>query len=474
MSVWAAWTAEEPPMSARYDCDLFVIGGGSGGVRAARMAAAAGARTILAEERDLGGTCVHRGCIPKKMLSIGAHFREDFADAAAYGWSVAPALFDWPRVIANKDKELARLGGVYRKLLSDAGVRILDGRARLLDPHTVSVGGKRVSAERILIATGGRPTKPSISGAELGISSDEAFHLEDLPRRAIVVGGGYIGVEFAGILHGFGAEVTQLYRGSLFLRGFDQDIRAALAEEMRAKGVALRFGLDIARIERAGVGAIKAVLNDGSEIEADCVLFATGRGPNTAGLGLAEAGVALDPNGAVKVNDELQSSVPSIYALGDVIDRVKLTPVALAEAMALVRRLYLAKPFGLDYDNIPTAVFSHPPIGTVGLSEEKARTKFGDVDVYRAQFRPLKHTLTGSKERTMMKLVVEPRSDRVVGLHMVGQDAPEIVQGFAVAIKAGATKAHFDATIGIHPTAAEEFVTMRSKLGPSPASRAAE
>ena len=447
---------------AEYDYDLFVIGAGSGGVRASRMSASYGARVAVAEDRPLGGTCVNVGCIPKKLLVYASHFAADFEDAAAgYGWTVGKRSFDWSSLIENKNKEIERLNGFHENLLTNAGVEILRGRAMIEDPHTVVVGGQRYSAEKILVATGGRPVVPDVPGAELAITSDEAFYLEKLPARVLVVGGGYIAVEFAGIFHGMGADVTQIYRGPLFLRGFDDEVRSFLAGEMRKKRIDLRFDLNIEAIEKTGSG-LAAVLTDGSRIEVDQILFATGRTPNTQGLGLEEAGVVLDEKGAISVDEYSRSSTPSIYAIGDVTDRIALTPVALHEAMCLASTLYLDKPLSPDHEDVPSAVFSQPPIGSVGLTEAEARECYGALDVYVSEFRTLKHTLTGSDEKMFMKLIVDRASERVVGLHVVGPEAGEIVQGFAVAIKLKATKADFDATIGIHPTAAEELVTMRS------------
>lgn len=446
-----------------YDYDLFVIGAGSGGVRAARMSGGLGARVAIAEDRYLGGTCVNVGCVPKKLLVYAAHYAEDFHDAAGFGWTVGPRALDWKTLIANKNAEIARLNGIYEKLLSNANVKLYEARATVVDAHTVDVGGERVTAERILIATGGWPSVPDIPGKEHIITSNEAFFLEDAPKRAIVVGGGYIAVEFAGIFNGLGGEVTQLYRGELFLRGFDEDLRHFLAGEMRKKGIDLRFNANIAAIEKTGAGLV-ATLEDGTTVEADTIMYATGRHPLTEGLGLAEAGVALAKNGAIVVNEDFQTSVPSIYALGDVIDRVALTPVAIAEGMVFAHNTYAGEARAMDYRDIPTAVFSQPPIGTVGLSEADARKKYGAIDIYRSEFRPMKHTLSGNDERGLMKLIVDKASDRVVGLHMIGPEAGEITQGFGVALKAGATKADFDQTVGIHPTAAEEFVTMREPL----------
>ena len=447
-----------------YDFDLFVIGAGSGGVRASRMCSGHGARVAVAEERYLGGTCVNVGCIPKKLFVYASHFSEDFEDAAGYGWSVGEPTFDWRALLANKDREIERLNGIYARLLDAAGVTRIEGRARLLDAHRVEVGGRVYSAEHMLLAPGGWPHFPDIPGIEHAISSNEAFHLEDLPERAIVVGGGYIAVEFAGIFHGLGVRTTQLYRGPLFLRGFDDDVRRTLADEMRKRGIDLRFDARVERIERSA-GALVATLGDGTALEADRILYATGRRPLTADLGLEEVGVELDAAGAIVVDEYSRSSVPNIWAIGDVTDRIQLTPVAIHEGMALAETLFGGRPTRPDHIDVASAVFSQPPIGTVGLSEAQARERYGEVEIYRSRFRPLKHTLTGRDEQTLMKLVVERESRRVVGAHMVGPDAGEITQGIAIAVKLGATKEQFDRTIGIHPTAAEEFVTMRE---PSP------
>ena len=443
--------------------DLFVIGAGSGGVRAARMAAQRGARVAVADDAPLGGTCVNLGCIPKKLYSFAAHYAEGFEESHGFGWSGPAPVFDWSALKANRAREISRLNAVYAGLLEGAGARILRGRARVLGAHEVDVGGTRHTAQRIVVATGGRPVLPDVPGVELAITSNEIFDLAQFPQQLLVVGGGYIACEFASIFRGLGAQVTQLYRGDQVLRGFDDEVRNFLADEMRKKGVDLRTRSDVARIER-DVGRLRVTLRDGSSLVADQVLYATGRVPNTAGLGLDALGVALSANGAVIVDAHYRSNVASIHALGDVIDRVHLTPVALAEAMALVDHLYGEGRRTLDYELIPTAVFTHPSVGTVGLSEQAARARFGAVRVFRSEFKALRHTLSGSTERTLMKLVVDAASDRVVGLHMVGADAGETVQGFAVAMKAGATKAQFDATIGIHPTAAEEFVTMREPV----------
>lgn len=446
-----------------FDFDLFTIGAGSGGVRASRMAATYGARVAVAEESRLGGTCVNVGCIPKKLMVYASHFAEDFEAAASYGWQVGERSFDWQTLIENKDQEITRLNGIYENILRSNGVTIVDGHARVVDPHTVEVDGQRYTAEHILLATGSAPVMPEGDGAEHAISSNEMFHLEEQPQRIVIVGGGYIAVEFAGILHGLGSEVTQIYRGPLFLRGFDGDVREVLAEEMRGKGIDLRFETNLDRIEKSGQG-LRVSLSDGSTLDADQVLCAIGRRPLLRDLGLDEVGVALNERGAVVVDEYGRTNIPSIHAIGDITDRIQLTPVAIHEAMALAATLFDGRPTPVDHENVPSAVFSQPPIGSVGCTEEQARERFGAVEVYRSRFRPLKHTLTGSAETMLMKLIVEEAGRRVVGLHVVGADAGEIVQGFAVAVKAGLTKEQFDATVGIHPTAAEELVTMREPV----------
>ena len=447
----------------RYDFDLFTIGAGSGGVAGSRRAASYGARVAICEELRVGGTCVLRGCVPKKLLVYGAQFADAFADAAGFGWTVPPAAFDWPSLIAAKDKEIGRLSQIYINMLNNSGVEIIDGRGVVVDPHTVEVGGRRYTADKILVAVGGWPETPQIPGIEHVISSNEALDLPALPRRIVIVGGGYIAVEFAGIFNGFGCEVVEIIRREQLLRGFDEDIRVCLGEEMRGRGVDIRGGTQIARIDKTALG-YTVTTTGGAKIETDLVMYATGRKPNTAGLGLAETGVALDGNGAVRVDEwQRSTTVPSIYAVGDVTDRINLTPVAIAESRAIAETLYNDNPITMDHTDVPSAVFSQPPIGTVGLTEDEARQKYGEVDIYAARFRPMKNTLSGRGERTFMKLVVDAGSDRVVGCHMLGQDAPEIVQGVAIAIKCGATKRQFDQTVGIHPSAAEEFVTMREK-----------
>ncbi|MDR6161854.1 glutathione-disulfide reductase [Pseudomonas fluorescens] len=448
-----------------YDFDLYVIGAGSGGVRAARFAAGFGAKVAVAESRYLGGTCVNVGCVPKKLLVYGAHFAEDFEQASGFGWSLGEANFDWATLIANKDREINRLNGIYRNLLVNSGVTLHEAHAKIVGPHEVEVNGERFTAKNILIATGGWPQIPEIPGHEHAIGSNEAFFLKELPKRVLVVGGGYIAVEFAGIFHGLGANTTLLYRGDLFLRGFDGSVRKHLQEELTKRGLDLQFNADIARIDKQADGSLKATLKDGRVLEADCVFYATGRRPMLDNLGLENTDVQLDDKGFIKVDDEYQTTEPSILALGDVIGRVQLTPVALAEGMAVARRLFKPEQYRpVDYKMIPTAVFSLPNIGTVGLTEEEARDCGHEVVIFESRFRPMKLTLTDCQEKTLMKLVVDAKTDKVLGCHMVGPDAGEIVQGLAIALKAGATKRDFDDTIGVHPTAAEEFVTMRTPV----------
>ena len=448
-----------------YDFDLFLIGAGSGGVRAARFAAGYGARVAVAESRYLGGTCVNVGCVPKKLLVYGAHFADDFEQAQGFGWSLGEAKFDWPTLISNKNREIDRLNGIYRNLLVGSGVTLLEGHARIVDEHSVELSGKRYSAKHILIATGGWPQIPEIPGHEHAIGSNEVFFLEQLPKRVLVVGGGYIAVEFASIFNGLGANTSLLYRGELFLRGFDGAVRRHLQEELSKNGVDLQFNSDIAHIDEQTDGSLLATLKDGRVLETDCVFYATGRRPMLDNLGLENTHVQLDERGFIKVDEQYQTTTPSILAIGDVIGRVQLTPVALAEGMAVARRLFKPEEYRkVDYRMIPTAVFSLPNIGTVGLSEEEAKEEGYSVQVFESRFRPMKLTMTESQERTLMKLVVDAATDRVLGCHMVGPDAGEIVQGLAVALKAGATKQLFDETIGVHPTAAEEFVTMRTPV----------
>jgi glutathione reductase (NADPH) len=446
---------------ALYDYDLFVIGGGSGGVRAARMAAGYGAKVAIAEEYRWGGTCVIRGCVPKKLLVHAAHFHDEMADAAGFGWTIEGAQFSWPRLIENKDKEIARLSGIYVDLLKKSKVVIMEGRARVTAPHAVEVDGRPISAKYILIATGGRPERPMIPGIEHSITSNEAFHLPHLPKRVAVVGGGYIACEFAGIFNGLGAKAHLLYRGAPLLRGFDDDVRAFATDELKKKGIDIRLDADVTTIEKQGSG-LRLQLGGGGSLEVDCVLYATGRVPNTADLGLEQVGVTLDRKGAVQVDGHSKTAVENIYAIGDCTDRLNLTPVAIKEAMALADNLFGGKTWAMDHANVPHAVFSQPPVATVGMSEQVARSEGRRLDIYKANFKPLKHTLSGSNERTFMKLVVDRASQVVLGVHMVGADAPEIIQSLAVAVKMGATKAQFDQTVALHPTAAEEFVTMRT------------
>lgn len=446
--------------------DLFVIGAGSGGVRAARVAAGYGARVAIAEAHRFGGTCVVRGCVPKKLLAYAAHYREDFADAAGFGWTAGEPRFSWPQLIANKNREIARLSGIYRELLDRSGVAMYEGAATLVDRHTVAIGGTHVSAEHILVASGSRPFMPDLPGVEHAITSNEAFELPELPPRVLVVGGGYIAVEFAGIFNGLGANVVLAYRGEHILRGFDDDVRTHLSAEMRKKGVDVRVRSDVSRIERRADGALEVRWREprGTVLVVDAVLYATGRVPNTAGLGLEALGVALDAQGGIVTDACCRSSVPGVYAIGDVTNRIALTPVAIREGQAVATTLFGGADTPIDHDYVPSAVFSQPPVGSVGLSEAAALARFGHIDVYRSSFRPLRHALTGRDERTLVKLVVDAATERVVGAHMVGADAPEIVQGLAIAVKMGATKRDFDATTGIHPTAAEEFVTLREKV----------
>ena len=458
-----------------YDYDLFVIGAGSGGVRASRMAAGYGARVAVAEERYLGGTCVNVGCVPKKLLVCASGFADHYREASGFGWTAAEPAFDWGRLIANKNREIERLNGIYRGLLEDAGVDLFEGRARLVDPHRVEVTlpgriRRYFSAENILVATGSWPHRPMIPGIEYAISSDDAFHLKRLPERFAVVGGGYIGVEFAGILAGLGCRVTLIYRGELFLRGFDEEVRRHLVGEMRSRGIELRFDCEVEAVEWIGPGPsgngtgsdrLRLRFAAGDELTCGEALFATGRRPNVLGLGLDTCGVELGEQGEVRVDEYSRSNVPNIWAIGDVTDRLNLTPVAIHEAMCLSRTLFADEPTPVDHKTVATAVFSQPPLAAVGLTEAEARERYGDVDVYRSRFRPLKLTLTDNQERTLIKLIVDRRTDRVLGAHMLGADAPEIIQGLAVAVKMGATKKDFDAAMAIHPTSAEEFVTLR-------------
>lgn len=457
-----------------YDFDFFVIGAGSGGVRASRMAAGYGARVGICEDYRVGGTCVIRGCVPKKLLVYASEFGEHFEDAAGFGWDVGARRFDWATLIANKDKEIDRLNGLYLQTLRNAGVELVNGRGRLKSAHEIEITGadgvRIVTADKILIATGGWPTMPDVPGIEHAITSNEAFHLPELPKRIAVVGGGFIALEFACIFHGLGAEVILLYRGEQILRGFDWDIRNTLADALRAKGMDLRVETNVTAIEKGAQG-LTLTLTDGSTFDVDAVMYATGRAPNTKGMGLEEVGVKLDGKGAVVVDEYSRSSIDNIYAVGDVTDRIALTPVAIKEGAAVAETLFADKPTTVDYADVPSAVFSQPTVSTVGLTEDEARQKLGAVDVYVSRFRPMKYTLPGRDERAIMKLVVDRATDRVVGAHMVGPDAAEIIQGVAIALKCGATKAQFDATVALHPSSAEEFVLMRQ---PEPEKAAAE
>lgn len=447
---------------AKFDYDLITIGAGSGGVRASRLSGKYGAKVAVIEESRYGGTCVIRGCVPKKLLVIGSHFAQSFEDAVGFGWSIQGAKHDLGAMIAAKDKELDRLEGVYRRILRDSNVTAVDGRGVVADPHTVEVNGKRMTAEKILVAVGGWPTVPDFPGKEHVITSNEALDLKERPQRIIIVGGGYIAVEFAGIFNALGSDVTLVVRSGQILRGFDQDVRATLAEELEKTGIKIRRDCLIRSIEKKD-GAYSVMFDQTDEMMADCVMYATGRAPNTATLGLKEAGVKMDKKGAVQVDEWNRSSVESIFAVGDVTDRVNLTPVAINEGRVFAETFFNKTPMTLDYGNIASAVFSQPPVSVVGMSEEEAR-KTHKVRVFISRFKPMKHSLSGRDERTMMKLVVDKATDKVLGVHMVGEDAPEIIQGLAVALKCGATKAQFDATVGIHPTAAEEFVTMRDPV----------
>jgi glutathione reductase (NADPH) len=444
-----------------YDFDLFVIGGGSGGVRCARIVAGHGARVAVAEERFWGGTCVNVGCVPKKLMVMAAEYGLAAQDSHGFGWDTAPGRFDWAALIAAKDREIGRLNGIYRRLLDGSGCAIFDARAVFLDAHTLDVGGQRLTAERIVLATGGRPARPDFPGAAHTIVSDDAFFLPDLPRRIVLLGGGYIAVEFAGIFAGLGAEVDVVYRQPLPLRGFDEDLRTDLAQAMAAGGIRLHPGATIVAVEEAG-GTKRVTLSDGTALDADLVFTATGRLPNTAGLGLERAGVATDAAGAVRVNDRAETSAAHVFAIGDVTNRLNLTPVAIAEGHALADRLFGAGPRDWALNAVATAVFSVPPIATVGLTEAAAAAR-GPADIYLTRFTPMRHALSGRARKTMMKLVVCQKTQRVLGAHMLGEDAPEIIQGLSIALNCGATKQDFDRTVGIHPTAAEEFVTLRTR-----------
>jgi glutathione reductase (NADPH) len=454
---------------AQYDYDLFVIGGGSGGVRASRMAAQTGARVALAEESRMGGTCVIRGCIPKKLFVYASHFSDDFEDAASYGWTVGEPAFDWPTLVANKDREIARLEAIYARNVKSAGVEIFADRAVFEDPHTLRLlnEDRTVTAGKVLIATGNRPTRELgtshiIPGANLCITSNEAFHLEKLPKRILIAGGGYIALEFAHIFHGLGVEVSLIYRGEKVLRGFDDDIRDSLQDSMKKRGLHLALGCEFTKIEKRG-DCLHAETNKGDVIETDEIMLAIGRAPNTEMLHVEKVGVELGKRGEVKVDRFSRTSAEHIFAIGDVTDRLQLTPVAIHEAMCFARTAFEGKPTAPDHENIATAVFTTPEIGVVGMSETKALGTGHAIDVYKSTFRPLRHTMTGRDEKMMMKLIVDQKTDKVLGCHIFGHSAAEIIQIVGVALKMGATKAQFDSTIALHPSAAEELVTMRAK-----------
>jgi glutathione reductase (NADPH) len=449
---------------AEFDVDLFVIGGGSGGVRAARIAAGYGAKVVIAEEYRMGGTCVIRGCVPKKLFVIGSHVHQEIEDAAGFGWSIPSATFSWPTLVANKDKEIARLEGIYTTNAEKAGARIVKTRATFEDAHTLRLAsGETVTADHIVIATGSAPNHGRmIPGIEHVISSNEAFHLKELPRRILIQGGGYIALEFAGIFAGFGSDVTVVYRGDNILRGFDEDVRIHLRAEMERQGITIITGCTVESIDKHGRD-FTSHLSSGSSIASDQVMFAIGRHPNISGLGLEKVGVAVNPNnGGIAVDGFSRTSVPNIYAIGDVTHRHNLTPVAIREGHAFADTVFGKRPVQVDHSNIPTAVFSQPEVGTVGLTEAEARAHFRRVDIYKTDFRPIKSTMSGRDTRILMKLVVDGNTDRVVGCHIVGDAAAETIQVVAVAIKMKATKADFDATFALHPTAAEELVTMRT------------
>jgi glutathione reductase (NADPH) len=459
---------------ATYDHDLFVIGAGSGGVRAARLAAMSGAKVVVAEEHRVGGTCVIRGCVPKKFMVYASEFSHHFKIAEGYGWTVGESRFDWNRFIDEKDKEIARLSGIYVRNLRNAGAEMVHAKARLVDAHTVEVAGHgTTTAEKILIATGARPWMPkSLPGVEHAITSNEAFHLPELPRRIVIAGGGYIALEFAGIFNGLGVETTLVHRGPNVLRGFDDDIRAHIAEEMEKRGIKVMLATQHAAIEKTATGYLNR-FTDGHACESDVVMFALGREPYVEGLGLEAAGVKLADNGAILVDDYSRTNVENIWAVGDVTDRINLTPVAIREGQAFAETVFYDKPTSFDHEMVAAAVFSQPPIGTVGLSEADARHQLGKLDIYLTRFKPMKYALTGSSERTLVKLVVEAATQKLVGCHVVGPDAPEIIQLAAIALKMGVSKAQWDSTCAVHPTLAEELVTLREKYVPQGLGQAA-
>jgi glutathione reductase (NADPH) len=455
---------------AEYDCDLFVIGAGSGGVRASRLAAMTGARVLVAEEYRVGGTCVIRGCVPKKLMVYASAFRRDFEIAKGYGWTKCETAFDWSTFLAAKDAEIARLSGIYTANVTKAGADILYGTARFLDPHTLEVTGegkpRRFTAEKVLIAAGDRPILPDVPGIEHAITSEEAFHLPELPRRMVIVGGGYIAVEFACIFHGMGVDVTLLYRGPNILRGFDEDVRAHLADELRLRGLKIQLACLHERIEKRADGVLVSHVTDGLKIESEVVMFATGREPHVKSLGLEKAGVRLNDKGAIAVDEYSRTNVPHIWAVGDITDRMPLTPVAIREGQAFAQTEFYGHPTKFDHADVPTAVFSQPPVGSVGLTESQARHIHREVDIYLTRFRPMRTGFVGGDERMMMKLVVARSTGKIVGCHIVGADAPEMIQMAAIAVKAGLTKAQWDETCALHPTAAEELVTMHEKYVP--------
>jgi glutathione reductase (NADPH) len=448
----------------QYDYDLFVIGAGSGGVRAARIASQHGAKVAVAEDYRVGGTCVIRGCVPKKLFVYASHYSEAFEDAVGFGWTTEKVTFDWPTLVENKDKEIDRLNKAYIRNLEAAGAELIMARATFEDRHTVALAdGRRISARYVLIATGAAPFVPlHLPGRELAITSNEAFHLERLPQRICIVGGGYIAVEFAGIFNNLGVETILIYRGEKILRGFDEDLRDHLTKEMKKKGIELRTGCDVVKIERSGSG-VRVTCNDNAAFGAGQIMYATGRIPNVMGLNLEKVGVELTPHYAVKVDDYSRSSVENIYAVGDVTNRLNLTPVAIREGHAFADTVFGGRNIAVDHSNVPSAVFAQPEIGTVGLSEAAARELHPKIEIYKTSFRPMRHTMTGRDERSLMKLVVDGSSDRVLGCHIIGPGAAEMAQLLGIAVKAGATKADFDATMALHPTAAEELVTMRQK-----------
>jgi glutathione reductase (NADPH) len=445
-----------------FDFDVFVIGAGSGGVRAARMAAGEGVKVAIADDHALGGTCVNVGCVPKKLYTYASHFSHDFENAKGYGWNLGSAKFHWPTLVANKKTEISRLNGIYANLLDNSGAQIIRGYASLKDANTVTVNGTDYTAERIVIATGGTPNIPDVDYANLLISSDDIFDLSEFPKRLLVVGAGYIALEFACIFQGLGSQVQVSYRGDLIMRSFDDDVRLFVDQEMRKQGIEINYHSQVSNVVRQADSSLLVTFADGTNIEVDQVLMAIGRKARLAGIGLEVLGIETTSKGTIAVNDKFQTNIDNIYALGDVTGGIELTPVALAEAMSLVNHWFGDGSKVMDYDLIPTAVFTQPNVGTIGLTEQEAREQHGEITVYRSDFKPMKHTLSGSDERSFMKLIVDAATDRVIGLHIVGEGAGEMLQGFAVAMKAGATKADFDATIGIHPTSAEELVTMRT------------